>query len=443
MKKTIWTVVALALLLSSCGGVKESPSQQSEGSQESYTVEQDNGAGENIGTANAKVIDNRNKSSKKGVAVNDSDFDITEYIYETSIGSSECFLVVKNNSLGCVSISADMTAYDASGSTIGAQTSNIDILGPDEQSIMPFYFSDVTGIDKVDYKLSYDTRPSYEPVIANLKTEQTVNDKNLTVVATNTGEYSAEFVQAHALFFDSEGNVIYYNSSYMTDNDDEIKPGATLSAQIDAYQDFDHVECYFSGRSTGKATTSNNKQTLSDDEFNIVEYGYENSIGSSQYYLIITNNSTIDVGIDGNMTAYDADNNVIGAANSSIDILAPGEQSIAPFFFNSVSGIDHVEYTLSYDTSPYYKPVISDIEFVQHINDKNVVIMATNNGDEPAKFVQAYALFFDADNNIVYSNSGYITDDDSEIKPGATLSTQLDAYGTFDHVECYYTGRKN
>jgi hypothetical protein len=112
------------------------------------------------------------------------------------------------------------------------------------------------------------------------------------------------------------------------------------------------------------------------------------------------------------------------------------------FYFDSVKGIDHVKYSMGFDTSPYYSSVISDLESVNSINDKNVVVTVTNNGTQAAQFVEAYALFLDSDGNVVYYDSTYVTDGDSEIKPGATLSKQLTAYNSFDTVEVYFTGRR-
>jgi len=41
----------------------------------------------------------------------------------------------------------------------------------------------------------------------------------------------------------------------VTDGDSEIKPGGTISVQLDTYKGFDHVECYLTGRSDGQAST--------------------------------------------------------------------------------------------------------------------------------------------------------------------------------------------
>lgn len=190
---------------------------------------------------------------------------------------------------------------------------------------------------------------------------------------------------------------------------------------------------------------SNNKEPeakeVSDSDFSIKEYKYENTIGDTLYFLVITNNSDTDVSVSGNATAKDASGTSIGAGDMSIDILGAGETSIGCFYFDSVSGIDKVEYTLVYDEKPYYKPVIQNLHVEQTLNSENVTVSVTNNAEYSVRFVEAYALFFDSDNNVIYYNSTYVTDSDSEIKPSKTISAQLDCYNGYDHAEIYFTGR--
>lgn len=173
----------------------------------------------------------------------------------------------------------------------------------------------------------------------------------------------------------------------------------------------------------------------------VKEYLYENTIGDTLDFLIVTNNSNTNVAISGNAIAKDSSGNSIGAADMSIDVLGVGETSIGVFYFDSVSGIDKVDYTLDYDENPYYKPVVNDLSVEQTFNDENVTVSVTNNSTNPALFVSAYAIFFDSSNNVVNYNSTYITDSDSEIKPGKTISGQLDCYGKYDYAEVYFTGR--
>lgn len=394
------------------------------------------------GIASAGTIvmnDNRGAVETEAEPVTDDQFDFNEYKYEDGIGDTIYFLVVKNNSDSTVSFESNGTAKDSNGNVLGSAECSIDVLGPDEQSIAYFYFDGVTGIDSVDYTKTFDTDSYYKPVISNLDVEGNLNEQNATLTVTNKGSYAAQFVEAYALFFDADNNLIRYSSNYITDGDSEIKPGATLSAQLDSYDSYDHVEVYLTGRSDGSEGSSSSS-SVSDDDFEKKEYLYSDSF-STMDYLVITNNSESTVGISGNATALDSSGNVIGAADCSIDVLAPGEQSIFYFYFGNVQNVDHVEYQLSYSEDLYYKPVISNLDVQATINDSNVVVTATNKGDYAAQFVQAYVLFFDASGNIVYTNSGYITDDDSEIKPGATLSEQIDTYESFDHVEVYLTGR--
>ena len=188
-------------------------------------------------------------------------------------------------------------------------------------------------------------------------------------------------------------------------------------------------------------TTTSAAQKISESDFEIKEYIYESSIGSSYCFLGIKNNSSKAVGININMTAFDADNNVIGANSGSVDVIGAGEESIGYCWFENVSGIDHVSYNLSFDESPWYSPAVGNLDVVKTINDGNVIVTVTNNGDKAAKFVEAYALFLDSEGNVVGYESTYVVDGDSEIKPGSTISESLECYKDFDTVEVYFTGR--
>ncbi|WP_026498608.1 hypothetical protein [Butyrivibrio sp. WCD2001] len=440
MKKRATLLLAIALVLTACGSSSSTVSYSSE-SAENKVVDNRDSKNEDTTNhdsekSNNTVVDNRQVAEE----VSDADFDVSGKIFENTIGDTLYFVTVKNNSNSNVFVDGSGLAKDSSDNVIGEGSGSIDILGPGETSILYFYFDSVKDVDHVDYDLTYETSTRYTPIISNISLEQTINDRNLTLLATNTGSVDAEFVQAYALFCNAEGNIISYSSSYITDDDSMIKPGATISAQLDCYQDFDHVECYLTGRSTGSSSVAS--AGLSEQDFSITEYPYENSIGDTLYFLIVKNNSDKEAKISSNATAFDSSENVIGAADCSIDVIGPGEESIAYFYFDSVKNIDHVDYNVSYSESDYYESVLSDLEVVQNINDSNVVVSVTNTGDKAAQFVQAYALFFDANNNIVGYESAYITDDDSEIKPGATINKQLDTYNSFDHVECYFTGRR-
>lgn len=384
------------------------------------------------------VTDNRAQSTTASYTTDD--FETIGYLYENTIGDTLYFVTVKNNSDSVVSVEGNATARDSNGRAIGAGNMSVDVLGPGETSIGYFYFDRVSGIDTVDYQLNYSKENYYKPVIANLNVNQTLNAQNVTVTVTNAGNINAQFVEAYALFFDAEDNLISYSSSYITDNDCEIKPGAALSAQLGIYgKEYDHVSVYFTGRSDGSHTDTSSMLTESD--FSLVEYKYENSIGDTLWFLVVTNNSEYDVGITANSTAYDQAGNAIGAADASIDVLGSGQTSICYFYFDSVKDIDYIQYQLFYQTDLYYDDVIHSLLVDTTINNNNVIVAVKNNGTVTAEFVEAYALFFDEQGKLVGYDSTYVTDNDSEIKSGATITRQLNIYSAFSTVEVYFTGR--
>jgi hypothetical protein len=354
------------------------------------------------------------------------------------------YLVITNHSQAAVRISGNATAKDSSGNSIGADSTSVEVLGPEETTITQFFFDEVGDIDKVDYQLSYDTKTYFYPVLSNLEMKQTMNDKNVTISLTNNGSIAAEFVEAYALFFNADNELIHADLTYLMDSDGEIKPGASRSAQLDNYKgNYDHVEVYLRGSGSDDSAMYNQPAAdVTDSDFDIKEYLFESKYGTTQYFLVIKNNSAETVEVSGNGTAFDANGNAVGAANFSIDVLGPGETSIGYFYFNEVSGVKKVDYDLQYSKETSLSPVLSNLDVQQTLNKNNIIVSVTNNGDVPAQFVQANALFFDSSNNLVGTYTTYVIDDDSEIKPGTTLSAQIDTYDeSYDHVEIYFTGR--
>lgn len=453
-KMTAMAAVAVMLcvaLLTSC-----LPTHSGDDSIHGSTTVEDNRSGDDSRNSKSlmevSVIDNRESSVESSESseasgeessadsLKDDDFEVKEYLYENSIGDYEYFLIVTNHSQEAVEMDASVTAYDGQKNAVETEEGEIDVLGPEEQGIIHIYFIEAIDVSSVENTLSYSPSLYFEPIVGMLEVHQEVNDRNVTLIVTNNGESDAQYVQAYALFFDADNQIITTNNMFITNGDGVIRPGETLSAQLDAYQTFDHVECYLIGRSDG--TTSGGGSSLSDENFDVIEYKYCDSIGSTLYYLVITNHSEETVEINGNMIAYDREGKTIGAADGTIDVLGPGEQSIATFYFGDAGDVASVDYTLSYETDLYFQPIISSLSMTEAVNEENVVVTVTNNNaTTPAEFVDCYALFFDSENNVVAVSESYFTDADFELKPGASLTQQLDAYTTFDHVECYLAGR--
>lgn len=173
----------------------------------------------------------------------------------------------------------------------------------------------------------------------------------------------------------------------------------------------------------------------------VEEYHYINSIGSAQYFLIVKNNSSETISVNINATAKDADGNLIGATTQSEEAIPSGYEVCIGCHFSDAKNAASFEYTLDAKKDKYYEAVIQDLMYEESRTDKKVIISCTNNGKDAAEFVKATALFF-LNGELIRSDSTYMTDDDSEIKPGATIIKEMNSFGEYDDVKIYFSGRK-
>lgn len=184
-------------------------------------------------------------------------------------------------------------------------------------------------------------------------------------------------------------------------------------------------------------------KALPEDVEVIAEYTLSDGIGwYVRHFMIVKNNSGQTVDISTSSLAYSSDGTMVSAADASFDALGDGCTSIMYEAFETDSEIDHYETTMNVKESNYYESVIQDLSYVQNDIDGGSIFQVTNNGAEAAEFVEGYALFFLGEELVGY-NSAYFTDDDSELKPGATISKQIDCYDDFDRIEFYLTGRRS
>lgn len=133
---------------------------------------------------------------------------------------------------------------------------------------------------------------------------------------------------------------------------------------------------------------------------------------------------------------------IIGADTSELYALGSGCTSCTVDYYNGVTGVSKYKYTLSVKEDENYKSVIKDIAVDVSQQPDKAIVTCTNNGDSAAEFVEVIALFF-KDDILIRNNTTYVVDDDSELKAGATLSTQLDCYEQYDEVKVFLTGRSH
>lgn len=172
----------------------------------------------------------------------------------------------------------------------------------------------------------------------------------------------------------------------------------------------------------------------------IVDYKFEN-YGTTYHIFEITNNSPYTLELNINETAKDAHGNVIGAHSTSEEAIPSGCTVFVRNIFIDVENVGWFDTTIQATQDTWFTPVIQNVVVNTTKTRESVIVSATNTGAVPAEYVEATALFFKG-NELIYCSTRYITDGDSEIKPGATLSEQIRCYEDFDSVKVHITGRK-
>lgn len=183
-------------------------------------------------------------------------------------------------------------------------------------------------------------------------------------------------------------------------------------------------------------------ETDLNSQMDVKEYSFINSINTTWYVMEITNNSPVTVSIDTNVTAKDGEGNVIGAASSSESAVESGFSVCLAHMFDE-GNPESYDYTMSVKQEEWYKPVVSDLSYDSSDTGNKVIVSCTNNGTEPAEFVEGTVLFFTGD-KLIGRDTNYFTDDNSELKPGNTIAKEFDCYAdeSYDNFKVYLTGRR-
>lgn len=174
------------------------------------------------------------------------------------------------------------------------------------------------------------------------------------------------------------------------------------------------------------------------EQISIEEFTY--SPGGWYYaFLILKNNSAFNISVSANVDFFDAKENLIGTENAEQEAFEAGSEII--MYFMPDEDFKRIEYELSVSEEDWYKCVRSDLSYETTDAKNKTILSVTNNGDEPADFVQGSVLFFKGD-SVVGFGQAYFTDDDFELKSGKTIKKEIDCYDKFDSYKVFLTGRR-
>ena len=201
--------------------------------------------------------------------------------------------------------------------------------------------------------------------------------------------------------------------------------------------------CKTYGVNSGSGTIVGSDPTPKNNIQVVAEYTFQHGIGGyTSRFIIVKNNYDVTVDISTSSIAYDVNGNMLAANDGCVYAVGAGCTTILTELFETDKTIENYHTDISAEESRYYDSVIQNLSYTQNSIDNGAVIQVTNNGSVPAEFVEGYALFFKG-NSLVDYDWTYFVDNDSEIKPGKTISKQMNCYEDFDRIEFYVTGQKS
>ena len=173
-----------------------------------------------------------------------SQLEVTEYFCDGK-WYDYTFLAIKNNSDFNLSISVAVKFFNGNGELIGAETRDQEAFESGTDTLL--MFSPDEKYATLEYEVSVSEEDLYECVVSKLSYESTTAKNKEIVSVTNNGSIPAEFVECYVLFF-KDGKVVDYDKTYFTDGDYELKPGKTITNELDCSQKYDNVLFFLTGR---------------------------------------------------------------------------------------------------------------------------------------------------------------------------------------------------
>lgn len=244
-----------------------------------------------------------------------------------------------------------------------------------------------------------------------------------------------------------------YDKGYWYQNDDGTYPA-------NQWQEIDGKQYYFDADGTMLANTTTPDGKWVGPDGALIEGGTANitytsdsvtrelavsdwisgANGSTTHVFEITNNSPYTIRIDINESAKNRLGELIGAGSTSERDVPSGCTVFATLYFRDNTGVTGFDTTFQTKLEEFYAPVLSHISMETSNGAKKVIVKITNNGQIPAEFPEATAVFFRG-GEVVYVSSKYLTDADHELKPGATIVEEIRSYEEFDEVRVHLTAR--
>ena len=158
-------------------------------------------------------------------------------------------MYITNNSDKVVSIELNVTAMDSADKMVGSSGGNTAAVSPGQTAGIWTTFDEWDKISSFKYTMSVSEEKNYSPVYSDLAIDYNVTDNGIVAAITNNGDSSADFVWMDVVYL-KDGKMVNFNELSFMDDNQELKPGITLSQEGTCYSDtgFDDVVIAINGR---------------------------------------------------------------------------------------------------------------------------------------------------------------------------------------------------
>lgn len=206
------------------------------------------GCGNSVATKNGTTnIDSTTETEQK---IDLADMMSTQE-YSCIIDESFMYYVmyITNNSDKVVSIELNVTAMDSADKMVGSSGGNTAAVSPGQTAGIWTTFDEWDKISSFKYTMSVSEEKNYSPVYSDLAIDYNVTDNGIVATITNNGDSSADFVWMDVVYL-KDGKMVNFNELSFMDDNQELKPGITLSQEGTCYSDtgFDDVVIAINGR---------------------------------------------------------------------------------------------------------------------------------------------------------------------------------------------------
>ena len=381
------------------------------------------------------------------------------------------YLIVKNNTEKAVQIRANATATIKDGTAVPcAFEGSVQYLDPGAVSYMEFPFYDIHDVVAVEHTIITSApEERYQPCLFDLSMEVYENwiPTNVSVLLTNNGKYTEydPVVWGVFLFFDEAGHLLtasptdYNLFDGFADCDYEVKAGETVAASagcahgIDSY---DHVSVYlYARRSIQTWPGIKTKQdVIGKDQLEL--HTYISSNNRSRAFLTVRNKASEDICVKVWGVLRDEVGGVLETKCGYTYALAPGQETILRFRFNTVEYCGEPEWIVS--AGPFsdgwpeqqYDDILPWLKIDSAVEGRDVQVTVKYTHKLTADYATIFALFFDENDELIeYTIEDFFNKEEGinkwgfyhQFTPGASVTKTLTCSQDFARVELFAYGK--